>query len=148
MSPSRTVSIIFYNQKVYIPSTGIYPSEIFADIDPVYVVNATVDALVPIVIEQLSRDPEPVYSLLEQREKSKQLLPKITGARSWKKLAAKGQLYSISLSNEVFTLSITKLDDKGRWIFDAEKEKRFPGNIDIREIVEFIVDNYAKHQKN
>ena len=141
----RTSEIIIWNGNAYIPSNAYYRDGIFTSIEPVYVANPAQDELVPIVQAILSKEPvllpDPTP---EDIRTQRDLLPRITGARSWKRLCQYGISYIIELSKKGFLLEMSRLDKRGRWEFDPDKRKTYPRNTDLVVIIQDVLNDLAE----
>jgi hypothetical protein len=121
---------------------------LFTDIEPGYKIHPTQSELVPIVKELLSKrvdvlsDPTPI-----EIKKRRDLLPRVTGARSWKRLCKNGISYIIELSNQGFLLEMSRLDKKDRWEFDPDKIKTYPRNTDIAVIIQDVLEDLAERSR-
>jgi hypothetical protein len=137
-------SIKIWKNKAYIPSNGIYKNGIFTNIEPVHVVNLDSNEILPIVHEILITEPkllsDPTSEELKYR---KELLPRLTGARSWKKLCALGYSYSIEKTRKSLFLQVAVLDSKGRWIYDPDQEKIYTLDTDLKRIVQDLLDDLS-----
>lgn len=135
----RSAEIVIWGEKAYVPSNARVPSGLFADIEPVFVVDPTLSELIPIVQKVLSSKPKSLS--LEEIEVHRGLLPRITGARSWKRLGEKGICYIIDVTDKGYLVEMSRLDKKGRWEFDPDKRKTFPPGTDLSIVVQAILDD-------
>lgn len=145
----RIISIVIWDGKAYVPSTGRYVNDgPFSDIEPIHVVDLDFDKLLSIVKMTLSKRPvilpEPSREEVKAR---KDLLPKVTGAGNWKRLCQKGISYLIEQSPDGFLLEMSRLDDKGRWEFDESKSTRFPPRTDLSLVVQTMLNDLKTRQK-
>lgn len=116
--------------------------------EPVHVVSSTQAELVPIVRSVLSTEPTPLPDPTPEEVKAQQeLLPRITGARSWKRLCQKGISYVIELSAKGVRLEISRLDKKGRWEFDPDKRRQFPPGTDTAVVIQAVLDDLAARSR-
>jgi hypothetical protein len=148
-SEIRIVSINIWDGKAYIPSSARYDNNgPFTDIEPVYVVNPGMADLLPIILTILSKKPailpEPTKNEVNER---RDLIPKVTGARSWKRLGQQGISYIIELTDKGFLVEMSRLDKKGRWEFDPDKRKTFPPGTDLSILVQAILDDLKTRNK-
>jgi len=139
----RIASVIIWDGKAYIPSNARYDNDgPFTDIKPVYEVNLTMADLLPVVETILSKKPailpEPTKNEVKER---RDLMPRTTGARSWKQLGQRGISYIIELTDKGFLVEMSRLDKKGRWEFDPDKRKIFPPSTDLSIVIQTILDD-------
>jgi hypothetical protein len=144
----RMVEIIIWNGKAYIPSNGRVPNGLFTNIEPIYQVNPTLDELVPVIQKVLFSEPKSLPELTHDEIKTQRgLIPKITGARSWKRLGQEGISYIIELTEKGFLVEMSRLDAKGRWEFDTNKRTHFPLDTDISIVIQAILDDLKTRTK-
>jgi hypothetical protein len=133
--------------EAYVPSKGIYPSGLFTSIEPVFIVKPTMDDLLPIVRQMANTEPKLMPPLTKEGIKvQRDLLPRVTRTRSWKRLGQAGISYLFDIIENWITLEMSKLDDKGRWEFDKSKQKRYPVNTDLSEVVQDILEDLKIRQ--
>ena len=128
--------------KAYIPSNGKYKSGIITNIEPIQVVDPVLNELLLAVDKVLKTDP--ILLPEPSREEAKyriDLLPKITGARSWKRLCRMGIDYMIEQSDKGYILVMSQLDSKGRWEFDSKKQKTFPPGTPLSVVIQAVLDD-------
>lgn len=134
--------IIIWDEKAYVASNARVPSGLFTSIEPVFVVDPTLDELVPVVQKVLSSKPKLLPELTRDEIKAQRdLLPRITGARSWKRLGQKGISYIIELTDKGYLVEMSRLDKKGRWEFDPNKRTTFPPGTNLSVVVQTILDD-------
>lgn len=145
----RLVGIIIWNNKAYIPTPARYVNEgPFTNLEPIYIVNPTQSELVPLVQKMLSKKPATLPNPTPEEIKFRRdLLPKATGARSWKRLSLNGMAYNIVLTDKGLMLDISELDRKGRWIFPLEKQINFPAGTDLSVVIQAMLDDLEKRSK-
>ena len=138
----RIAQIIIWNGKAYVPSNARVPSGLFMNIEPIFVVDPTEAELIPVVQKVLFSEPKLLATLTHDEIKIQQgLLPKITGARSWKRLGQKGISFMLELTEKGFLLEMSRVDLKGRWEFDPDKRMHFPPDTDISIVIQAILDD-------
>ena len=110
----RIANIIIWDNKAFVPSNALYHNGPFISIEPVYILNPTLTELVPVVQSVLLKEPLllPGPPSREDIKAVAKLLPKITGARSWKRLGQNGISYIIELSEKGYLLEMSRLDKK------------------------------------
>jgi hypothetical protein len=147
MRTNKRVQIIVIGDKAYLPSDGVYPSGLSTGIEPIFVVRPTLEELMPVVVKMANTGPILLPSpTKEDLVFQRNLLPKITKTKSWKRLGQAGILYFFDITENWITLEISRLDDKGRWEFDKSKQKRYPVNTDLSEVVQDILDDLKSRQ--
>ncbi len=138
-------SIIIWQGKVFIPSNGRYDNGIFTNIEPVWVGKPLLTELCSIIKKILSNEPKVLPDPTQEDIKfQRDLMPNVTGARSWKRLCKGGINYVIDSTERGFTLEFSQLDSKNRWIFDPIKRKSFPPNTDLESIVQELLGDLEK----
>jgi hypothetical protein len=145
----RLVTITIWDNKAYISTPARYVNEgPFTDIEPIYAVNPTSSELLPLVQMILSKKPEILPDPTPEEVKFRRdLLPKVTGARSWKRLSHDGVAYNIVWTENGLMLDVSELDKKGRWIFPLEKQKNFPAGTDFSVVILAMLDDLENHIK-
>lgn len=145
----RLVGIIIWNNKAYISTPARYRNEgPFTGLEPIHTVNLTQSDLVPLVQTLLSKKPEILPNPTSKEVKFRRdLLPKVTGARSWKRLSLNGIAYNIVLTDKGLMLDISELDKKGRWIFPLENQTNFPAGTDLSVVIQAMLDDIEKRPK-
>lgn len=145
----RLVAVTIWNNKAYISTPARYVNEgPFTDLEPIYIVNLSKSELVPLVQTILSKKPETLPNPTPEEIKFRRdLLPKATGARSWKRLSQNGVAYNIVITEKEFMLDISELDKQGRWIFPLEKQINFPAGADLSIVIQALLDDLEKRQK-
>lgn len=141
-------SVIIWEGKAYVPFSAKYRNGIFTDIEPVQIFIPHLDDLVSAVEKVLETEPELLPDPTREEVKIQyNMLPKTTGARSWKRLCQLGINYTIDRSDKGYALEISRLDSKGRWEFDPNKRKIFPPNTDLSVVIQALLDDLATRPK-
>jgi hypothetical protein len=144
----RIAHIVIWEKKAFIPTNARTPSGFFTGIEPVHKVNPILDELFPVVQKVLFSEPKLLPQLTRDGIKTQQgLLPKITGARSWKRLGQKGISYIIELTDKGFLVEMSRLDSKGRWEFDPDKRTTFLPDTDLSVVIQAILDDLKTRPK-
>lgn len=147
MRKNKRVQIIVIGEKAYLPSDGVYPSGLSTGIEPVLIVKPNMDELLPVVRQMANTGPKLLPSpTKEDLVFQRNLLPKITKTKSWKRLGQAGILYFFDITEDWITLEMSRLDDKGRWEFDKSKQKRYPVNTDMVVVIQDILDDLNSRQ--
>jgi len=144
----QMAAIIIWNGKAFVPSNARYRNGIFTDIEPVHVVNPTLTELVPVVQATLATEPALLPDPTREEVKAQQdLLPKVTGARTWKRLCQKGISYVIEQSPKGVLLEMSRLDTKGRWEFDPDKRRNFAPGTDLTIVIQAVLSDLETRPK-
>ncbi len=145
----RLVAVTIWNNKAYISTPARYVNEgPFTDIEPIYIVNLTQSELVPLLRTILSKKPEALPNPTSEEIKFRRdLIPKATGARSWKRLSQNGIAYNVVITEKGLMLDISELDRKGRWVFPLEKQVNFPTGTDLSIVIHAMLDDLEKRTK-
>ncbi len=140
----RSAAIIIWVGKAFVPSNARYRNGINTSIEPIHIVNPTIVELAPVVTSILSTEPVLLPDPTPEEVKvQRELLLRVTGARSWKRLCQKGISYVIELSAKGVRLEMSRLDGKGRWEFDPDKRTQFPPGTDIAVVIQAVLDDLA-----
>jgi hypothetical protein len=144
----RIAAITIWNGKAFVASEGRYGNGIFTNIEPVHVVNLTLNELVPVVRAVLSTEPTLLPDPTPEEIRARQdLLPKVTGARNWKQLGQKGISYVIEHSPKGILLEMSRLDAKGRWEFDPDKRRNFALSTDLTIVIQAVLSDLETRSK-
>jgi hypothetical protein len=144
----RIAAITIWNGKAFVASEGRYRNGIFTNIEPVHTVNPTLNELVPLVQAILSTEPTLLPEPTQEEIKARQdLLPRVTGARTWKRLGQKGISYVIEQSPKGILLEMSRLDTKGRWEFDPNKRKNFTPGTDLTTVIQAVLNDLETRPK-
>jgi hypothetical protein len=138
----RLATMTIWDDKAFVTSEGRYRNGIFTNIEPVYVVSPMLKELVPVIQAILSTEPTLLPDPTKQEIKARQdLLPRVTGAGSWKRLGQRGISYVIELSPKGIVLEMSRLDANGRWEFDPNKQTKFALDTDLSVIIQAALDD-------
>jgi hypothetical protein len=138
-------SIIIWQGKVFVPSNGRYNNGIFTNIEPIWVGEPLLPNLTSIVKKILRTEPMVLQDPTQEDIKvQRDLMPNVTGARSWNRLCKGGINYVIDETERGFTLEFSHLDSKNRWVFDPIKRKTFPPNTDLESVVRELLSDLEK----
>jgi hypothetical protein len=138
-------SIIIWQGKAFVPSNGRYDNGIFTNIEPIWVGEPLLTDLCSIVKKLLSTEPKVLPDPTQEDIKiQRDLMPNVTGARSWNRLCKGGINYVIDETERGFTLEFSQLDAKNRWVYDPIKRKSFPLNTDLESIVQELLGDLEK----
>jgi hypothetical protein len=138
----RGVNIIIWKGKAYLPNFSEYKSGIIVQIPPVYVANLDVDELQAAIEKILSTErivlPDPT---LEEWKNRRDPILDATKAKSWKELAKRGASYGLVWTEQGIRLDVSRLDKKGRWESDPNKEKTFYPGFPLNDILRIIIED-------
>lgn len=144
----RLAAITIWNGKAFVASEGRYRNGIFTNIEPVHVVNPTLNELVPVVQAILSTEPILLPDPTREEIRARQdLLPRVTGARTWKRLGQKGISYVIEQSPKGVLLEMSRLDAKGHWEFDPGKRRNFAPDTDLMTVIQAVLNDLETRPK-
>ena len=135
------VSVIVTGGKAYL-TTEADSAIGFYSVGPVYRAELTVDGLAQ-AIRMVKQVGNPVITEEELEELRKKPGPtlKATGKKSWEQLGREGATYGIHWLEEHILLSISRTDEKGRWINDDEKSVELSLGTSIETIVQIILED-------
>jgi hypothetical protein len=136
----QAATIYVWHGKAYLPLQGQFESGIWVGLEPVQVAELSKDELVTAIQRVLTaghpRLPNPTR---EEWQRRKDPVLAATKARSWKALARNGASYSIDWTGDKIRVDMSKLDNKGRWVYDVEKVRIFPSDTSLQVIVDVIL---------
>jgi hypothetical protein len=116
--------------------------------EPVYLAELTVASLARSI--RIAKDAgNPVITEEELDELRKQPDPTLnaTGKKSWAQLGREGATYGIHWLDEHILLSISRTDQKGRWVFDDEKSAELPLDTSLESIAQIILEDAQSRPK-
>lgn len=132
--------IVICDNKAFIPTEARYSNGLFTDVEPVYVAEISLTEITHIVQSVLSTEPTLLPELAKEDLKVHQnLLPKVTGTRSWKRLCQTCISYVIEISPKGLLLEMSRLDKKGRWEFDPSKRTQFAPGTDLSVVIRAVL---------
>ena len=136
-------SVIIRKNKVYIPVQGKTDSGLFMYTEPVFVCNVDLQEIRE-NLKKVESIGHPIIHIKTSADRKKyaDVLPKVSGARSWKELGRTGFCYSLGWIEKNIRLKISRLDKQGRWEYDPEKTRLFPIETPIEDIIQIIIDDY------
>ncbi len=150
----KSINVIFYKGRLFIPSEGITPSGMRRAIEPVYVAELEKESFVRAMQAVLEAGLPQVEEIPYSEYKKNDPILKATKARSWKALAQEGLSYSIWWLPDADEVQIIlpKVDKKGRFapLMDEDKAWRvvhFPKDTPIEELAEFIIEDIHKRMR-
>ena len=135
-------TIIVTNGKVYFPTNVKTSAGYFFDTEPILITDLNLESVAG-VIEKKRVAANPVISDTEFAQLRTKKLPilNVSKKRSQKELAKTGTSYAISWTEDYIFLSISSLDRKNRWVYDAEKGKHFPIDTNNDDLASVIIED-------
>ena len=108
--------------------------------EPVYSTEVSVKG----IVEDLKKLIEAGHSKIESFSEYKAIHPgdsmlKATGAKSWLQMAKNTKAVAIVWNDDTIQVIPSKLDERGRFTDDYDKEKKFTKETPLEEIVEYIL---------
>lgn len=148
---AKSINVIFYKGRLFVPTEGITPSGVRKAIEPVHVAEFEKEALARAMQAALEAGLPQVEEIPYSEYKKHDPILKATKARSWKALAREGLAYSIHWppDTEEVQVILPKVDEKGRFapLMAADKTwriVRFPPDTSLEELAEFILEDIRK----
>ena len=148
------VSIIYYKNRIFIPTMGITPSGLHQAIEPVYVAELDKESLVQEIRTVIEAGYPQVESIPYSEYKRQDPILQATKARSWKALARRGLAYTIMWRPDLGEIQIDlpdEADRKGR-IAPLTTENmawrivHFPIDTSLEELAKFIIEDIRKRE--
>ncbi len=150
-TPKFSIVTIYLGQKsAYIPTQIRYDTEQAVEGEPVYSCKPILRELLLIIEKILASQDKRLPSPDSMNEVFKNAaLPmlKATKLRSWTQLAKNFCSYMIVITENDISLSISRLDKKGRYEFPTSLRAIYPKNVPLENLVLYILDDY-KNKKN
>jgi len=138
----RSVSIVIWQGKAYLPCQARIEAGMWMDVEPVYVSEIELGSLKMVVEKVLSFGhpllPNPTQ---EDVKRIKSPLLAATKARSWKDLARAGASYGMSWTDQNIRVDMSYRDKQGRWQNDPAKVCTFPLDTQLKEILTVILQD-------
>jgi hypothetical protein len=139
---NHSVIVIILGKIAYIPTYGIDPFGARVNIEPIYKVEIDTNEMCKYVSKQLSTDLQYVNVKSEEDYKTlRNLLPIVTGTKTWKKLCLSGTSHSILRTPNNYLVSKSSLDEKGRWEYKKENQRTYPLSTNLETIITDIIHN-------
>lgn len=138
--PNDTVSIYAWRGKAYLPAHGQCKSGIYVVMEPVYVAELDLDALVAATRDIMATEivSLPDFTRDEWRKRPDTLL-KATKAHSWKELARTGATYGIDWTEQRIHVDMSYRDKQGRWQNDPAKVRILPPDTPLEDVISVIL---------
>jgi len=137
-------SVIIYKDQAYVPIQGLVEEgPFYLCIEPVTPTNLDQWELAQALLASYEFG-NPVTEAVDYKEYQKlDPILKASKARSWKQLAKQGASYGIEWLNDKVTVYMSKLDSKGRFVDDLEKQHQFSSDVDMEVIASVILEDYS-----
>lgn len=144
----RGVAIFIVNDKAYLPSFGVYSSGIVQQIDPVFICDLNISELTQAVTNISITELKPLADITaEEWKKQKKPLLEAAKIKSWKKLDAVCIPYGIDWTKNGIELSSSYLNRKNRMESDPSKNKIFPENTGLENILKVVLEDYQNRRQ-
>ncbi len=138
----RSASINVWRGRAYLPVQAHLQSGAWLDVGPVYSAVLQPDELEAALEQVLALgNPQLPNPTREEMRRRKDPLLAATKARSWYELARTGAAYSISWTDRGVWIEMSRLDHKGRWVWDRAKQRILPPDAPLSEIVAIIPED-------
>ena len=133
-------SIIIRNGKAYMPVMGKTDLGLFVDTEPVFICDLFIEEMAR-NLQNVKQAGHPHIQLLspEEHKKHSNLILRATEAKSWKELAQTGLSYTIGWNDDGVLIQMSRLDKKGRWEFDPDKNRGLPLDTPLRDLIQIIL---------
>jgi hypothetical protein len=130
--------IIIYKGKAYLETKANTDQGMTILIDPVYVVERSVDEI-ETILKEMIKAGNPVVPHPKDLNKIKQVTLIATKTKSWKELAKRAAAYSIVFRTDDIMLSMSRPNSKFEW--DSTRGRIFPIDTDLKIIIQAILDD-------
>lgn len=136
----RSVNLVVWNGKAYLPCQARIEAGMWMDIEPVYVADVDVGSLKS-AVENVLAFGHPLLPNPTQEEVKKLRSPLLsaTKARSWKELAQTGASYGIDWTDQRIRVDMSYRDKQGRWQNDPAKVRLFPLETALEDVLAVIL---------
>lgn len=141
-----TAPITIRQGKAYLPTVAITEYELYLHVEPVYVVDANVDALLEVVEFLIASGhrpiPEPSYTELAELSK---IMLKAANVSSGDELLIDEREYDIQRLRYNDKLVVNYKLAFPTILGGPTKRQEFPDNTPLRTLIEFILEDAAKY---
>lgn len=136
----RSVNLVVWHGKAYLPCQARIEAGMWMDIEPVYVADVDVGSL-KLAVENVLAFGHPLFPNPTQEEIKKLRSPLLsaTKARSWKELAQTGASYGIDWTDKHIRVDMSYRDKQGRWQNDPAKVRLFPPETALEDVIAVIL---------
>lgn len=144
----RSVSIVVWHGKAYLPCQARIEAGMWMDMEPVYVTDVNVEGL-KAAIEKVLAVGHPLLPNPTQEEVKRLKSPLLlaTKARSWKELAQTGVSYGIEWTEQHIRVDMSYQDKLGRWQNDPAKVRIFPPDTPLEDVIAVILADVRTRPK-
>lgn len=138
----RSVSIVVWQGKAYLPCQARIEAGMWMDVDPVYVSDIDLDSL-QVSVEKVLSFGHPLLPTPTQEDVKRMKSPLLaaTKARSWRDLARAGASYGIDWTGQHIRVDMSYRDKQGRWQNDPAKVRTFPLDTPLEEVLAVILED-------
>lgn len=133
-------NVIIYRNLAYVPVMHALSTGGWYTGEPVTVVPVTVEDLAR-AIAKVRRAGNPAISAMAVALAADPIL-RSTGAHSWARLALYAASYEIDWTQEGVRLTMSMLDDHGRFVDDPAREQRLPADVPVAAIAAAIATDW------
>jgi hypothetical protein len=139
---SELIVIYVWEGRAYVPVKGRIPSGLYLEMDPVQVAELTLGAILD-AASRVDAMGNPALPQPPEKFWRKRWSPTLetSKAPSWKAMMRTGTAYSIDREAEQIVLRSSKPDKRGRWEWDRDKNRVFPLDTPLEDIVPFILED-------
>lgn len=141
MAIRLVANVVVHKGRAYLPTLAQVDIGMHMTTEPVYKVNLTQEELAE-ALERVIAAGNPVIPKPMTREEVKpfrDLLPKVTGLRSWRRLGKEAGSYSIEWTDKEVRLYLPGWDEKGRWA--SSSTLHLPADTDAGTLAKLIVED-------
>lgn len=138
----RSVSIIIWQGKAYLPCQARIEAGMWMDIEPVYVSDIDLSGL-KVTVEKVLSFGHPLLPTPSQEDVKGMKSPLLvaTKARSWKELARAGASYGVDWTDQHVRVDMSYRDKQGRWQNDPAKVRTFPLDTPLEDVLAVILED-------
>lgn len=138
----RSVSIVVWQGKAYLPCQARIEAGMWMDVEPVYVSDIDLGSL-QVSVEKVLSFGHPLLPTPTQEDVKRMKSPLLaaTKARSWKDLAHAGASYGIDWTDQHIRVDISYRDKQGRWQNDPAKVRTFPLDTPLEDVLAVILED-------
>jgi len=138
----RSVSIVIWQGKAYVPGQARIEAGMWMDVEPVYVSEIELGSL-KVAVEKVLSFGHPLLPTPTQEDIKRMKSPLLaaTKARSWKDLARAGASYGVDWTDQHVRVDMSYRDKQGRWQNDPAKVRTFPLDTPLEEVLAVILED-------
>ena len=148
MPRMRSAGVIVWKNRAFVPSQAITDSGLLMQVDPVYELELSAEALGPVLYRVLTSELPRIKNQTqsEWRTRKDPVLVK-TGAKSWRELARMGAGGGIAEVPDGYLVSFSRRTSKGDWQEDLGRRKHFPSSTLFAELTKVLLDGLLSSEK-